>query len=207
MFIWLTRILFATCRVDYKGFNNLEECEKGSRPFIAVFWHYSVFFVMHFCRGRSWVAMVSASKDGEYVSHLLNKLGNETVRGSRGKGGLKALREMAAHMQEGKNAAIVADGSKGPALVVQAGMILLASRTGAPILPFICAVDRYWAFTSWDRTILPKPFANIIFTCGEAMQVPPDIRSKDIEVYRLELETRLNALYLEAWSEFGKEHH
>jgi len=139
---------------------------------------------------------------------FLTRMGLATVRGSRGKGGLRALKEMKAAMDgEGKKAAIVVDGSQGPALKVQAGAILLASKTGAPILPFVWGADRYWAFKSWDRTVLPKPFAELAVYYGASLHVPAGIRAVDLEAYRLNLEERLNKLYCRAWGRFGIEHH
>ncbi len=204
----LSKMLFATCRVREHGRLNYEALGQRNIPFIAAFWHYSIFYTMHRIEGREWVAMVSGSSDAEYISHLLNRMGLTTVRGSRGKGGLQALKEMMSLMDKhGKKAAIVADGSQGPPLRVQAGVILLASKTGAPILPFAWGADRYWAFHSWDRSVLPKPFAQIAIYYGEPLQVPANIRSTGLEDYRARLEESLTGLYRRAWGEFGVEQH
>ncbi len=203
----LTKILFATCRVRQYGRENYDGLFRRQQPFVAAFWHYSIFYTMHLIEGREWVAMVSGSSDAEYVAKLLNRMGLSTVRGSRGKGGLRALRKMAVFMAAGKKAAIVADGSQGPALQVQAGAIYLASRTGAPILPFAWGADRYWAFHSWDRMVLPKPFARLALCYGEPMYVPARLRAADLEVCRLQLEERLRALYSRAWGCFGVKQH
>ncbi len=143
--------------------------------------------------------MVSASKDGEYISRVARKLGHETVRGSRKKGGMQAIKALIRHMRAGKNAGIVADGSQGPARVVQAGCIVLASRAGAPVLPMVWSCNRYKRFGSWDGTVLPYPFSRIDFFYGEPLDVPPKIKTEEIEKYRLILEQRLNDLYKEAW--------
>jgi len=202
-------LLFSTCRVRECGREYYDELFNKKAPFIAAFWHYSIFYTMHHrIEGRDWVAMVSGSADAEYVSSLLNRLGLATVRGSRGKGGLRALKEMMACMgDKGKKAAIVVDGSQGPALKVQAGAILLASKTGAPILPFVWGADRYWAFKSWDRTVLPKPFAKLAVYYGAPLYVPAGIRAADLEACRVDLEGRLLALYRQAWGRFGIERH
>ncbi len=208
IFNGITYLLFGSCRIAFKGWHHYEQYKSANKPFIAAFWHYGIFYILHFGRKKgSWVAMVSGSKDGEYVARILENMGFEPVRGSRGKGGLAALKEIQAAMARGRNAAIVADGSQGPARIVQAGIILLASRTSIPILPGSWAANRYWAFKSWDRTVLPKPFARVEMVIGEPLEVPPKIRSKDLEEYRRELEKRLNNLYDEAWGAFGKKEH
>lgn len=204
----LARLLFASCRVEYAGIKKWKELGAAG-PVIAAFWHYSIYYIIYFGRRQPLVAMVSASSDGEYVSRLLNHLGIKAVRGSRGarKRGFEALHEMVEWMAKGKNAAMVADGSQGPARVAQPGTIILASRTGAPILPMAWAADRYYALRSWDRSVLPRPFARIVFYCGEPLAVPARVRGNELERYRLELEKRLNELYERAWGRFGRREH
>jgi hypothetical protein len=98
----------------------------------------------------------------------------------------------------------VADGSQGPPKIVQAGSILLAARTGAPIIPMVFAASRYYTINSWDRTIIPKPFSRIDFYYGKPLFVTANLRPEDLESYRLQLEERLNELYKKAWTRYGK---
>ncbi|HIJ91703.1 MAG: lysophospholipid acyltransferase family protein, partial [Desulfobulbaceae bacterium] len=206
LYAGLSRLLFATCRVREHGRENLDRCQMQDKPFVALFWHYSVFAAVALVsgRGRGWAAMVSASKDAEFVARILARQGVVAVRGSRNRGGLAALKGLIGLMDNGNNAAIVGDGSQGPPRVMQAGALLLASRSGAPILPLAVAADRYWAFGSWDRTLLPKPFARLHLWYGEPMTVPEKAGSEELERCRLEMEGRLNNLYAQAWGEFGK---
>ncbi len=153
--------------------------------------------------------MVSASSDGEYISQVLTKMGYETVRGSKGKGkkGLAALKSMIKWVKNGKNAAIVADGSQGPARIAQPGAILIASHTGSPILPMAWAADRFWVINSWDKSVVPKPFAKIIITFGEPFTVPARISTEEVENFRVSLEVCLNEQYKKVWSLFGRTEH
>ena len=202
------RTLLMTCRIEINGVGNLAESDRSCKPFILATWHHGLLIGIQQYRGRKWVAMISASKDGEYISRILETINFETVRGSRTRGGIGALRGMiAAIKKRGRNAAIVADGSQGPAMKVQAGAILLANKTGAPIIPFTVGADRYIAFRSWDRTILPKPFSKIIIKWGEPLAVPPGLKADGIEEFRLKLEERLTDDYREVWGHFGKDEH
>ncbi len=204
----LARGLFATCRLREEGGCHRDQVVGAGRPFIALFWHYSVLCSLMMTEHLPAVAMVSASRDAEYVSRLLRRHGVDAVRGSRGKGGLKALREMMRQMtEEGKNAVIVADGSQGPPLVLQAGAVLLASRTGAPILPVAWGMKRYWAFNSWDRMILPRPGTAIRVCFGEPVSIPSRLKTADLEARRLEVEERLLRLYRQAWGGNVSERH
>lgn len=209
LYAGLSRLLFATCRIRVHGGENLARCEAQAKPFVGVFWHYSVFTAVELIRGRGrgWGAMVSASQDGEFVARILARQGVVAVRGSRNRGALSALKGLIGLLRQGYNAAIVGDGSQGPPRVMQAGAILLASKSGAPILPMAVAADRYWAFRSWDRTLLPKPFARLDLWYGEPLMVPEKSGAEEIEQYRQEMQHRLNALYAQAWGKFDKDGH
>jgi lysophospholipid acyltransferase (LPLAT)-like uncharacterized protein len=207
-FSLITKILFCTYRVEFYGKPYFEQLASSGKPFIGVIWHYSVFYTLSFMKGKNWVAMVSTSKDAEYISRFLNISGMTTVRGSSNKGGVAALRGLLTQIKRyGKNAAIVADGSQGPALKAQPGAVLAASVTQAPILPFIWSAERYWSFNSWDKTVIPKPFSRVKVFYGEPINIPPKISAAEIEKCTIDLQKRLADLYAKAWGEFGIDKH
>jgi len=200
----ITKLLFSTCRIERRGIDILEDLEVRKQPYIAAFWHYGIFYIRELGRDRPLTAMVSASEDGEYIARLLESAGFETVRGSSNRGGVAALKSLiTAVKRRGRTAAIVADGSQGPPLVAQAGAVLLAGKTGAPIVPIGWGADRYVAFRSWDRTVLPEPFAKIFLKVGEPLVVPAGLKSAGIEEYRLKMEEKLKENYSEVWGRFG----
>lgn len=203
----LAIVLFKTCRVTVHGQQYQDQIVNRGGNFIGSFFHYSFLYIFYHLRKESGVAMVSSSKDGEYISRLAGKFGMETVRGSRNRGGMAALRKMIKLIREGRNAGIVADGSQGPARIVQSGTIMLASRTEAPVLPMLWSCNRYIRFNSWDKTVLPYPFSHIQFVFGEPLDVPPKIKSDAFEAYRIILEERLNDMYVQAWKLQGKTEH
>ena len=194
---------FATLRVrlrDPIGFHAYAARDTG----IAAFWHYSFLYLFWYLRRYPAAIMVSASKDGAYIARLAEQMGHVPVRGSSNRGGVKALLEMIRTMQKQRvNAALVADGSQGPARVAQAGCILAASKSGKPIFPMVWACDRCIRFNSWDQTLVPLPFAKVVVRHAEPLQVPPGVDAEQIEQYRLELEERLNRAYAAAWNELG----
>ena len=204
---WLLRIWFSTCRVTVHGAENRAQAEAYEKAIIAIFWHYSLVYVFYHLRTDSAAVLVSASEDGDYIAGLAKNLNFNTVRGSRNRRGLRALKELIDCLKSGENVGIVADGSQGPPLVVQSGAILMASRTGSPILPMTWAASKYIAFRSWDRTAIPLPFSSIHFHYGEPMQVPEGLSADDIEAYRQILEVQMNTLYTHAWSRFQKQSH
>ena len=137
--------------------------------------------------------MVSGSSDGEWVARSLNTWGQIPIRGSRHKGGLRAIREMARIMREQECiAGIVADGSRGPARIAQKGAVVLARETGAPMVPTGLAARPAYRFNSWDRTILPFPWSKVVMVYGRPISVPPDARGIQIEEFRKNLEDSMN---------------
>ncbi|MCK9294610.1 MAG: lysophospholipid acyltransferase family protein [Desulfobulbaceae bacterium] len=203
----LSFVLFSTCRVQRRGQEHLTRLAGTGSPFIVSFWHYGVIYIVYQAKKIPFVAMVSASRDGEYVSRILQSKGFATVRGSRNRGAVGALKGLMKEMAKSKSAVLVADGSQGPARKAQAGTILLASKTGAPILPVGWAADRCKTFRSWDRTAIPLPFARVVLWHGEPISVPQGVQSAELEEYRLRLEQALNELYEKSWGEFGRQQH
>lgn len=199
----LLTLWFATLRVklrDPVGFHAYAAHETG----IAAFWHYSFLYLFWYLRRYPAAIMVSASKDGAYIARLAEQMGHVPVRGSSNRGGVKALLEMIRTMRKRQlNAAIVADGSQGPARKVQAGCILMASKSGKPVFPLAWACNRFVRFNSWDQTLVPLPFSTLIVRHGEPLYVPPSVDATQVEQYRLELEQRLNRIYEAAWNELG----
>ena len=197
------RAWFATCRLRVHGRERMEEAVREHGAAIAAFWHYSFLYLFYHLRAYSAAVMVSSSRDGEYIARLARQFNHLPVRGSSNQRGFRALREMVELMRRGSSAGIVADGSQGPARRAQSGAILMASKSGRPILPMAWATDRAIVFNSWDRTLLPKPFATIALHHGEPMFVPERLSHAEVEVHRQELEQRLNTLYDEVWGELG----
>ena len=204
---WLMRIWFATCRIRRHGYEHrLNTIESGVK-IVGSFWHYGFIFVFYEVRHLTATVLVSASRDGEYIARLAERFGHRPVRGSSNRRGVAALREIIELTRQGRNAGIVADGSQGPARKAQAGCILMAAKSGKPIIPMVWAASRFIAFHSWDRTVVPLPFATIAIHHGEPLVVPAEPTPVQIEACRMELEHRLNLLYDKAWQEVGHGRH
>ena len=203
----LMRLWFATCRVRVHDQANFLNPKLTGKPIIASFWHYSLLYQFYFLRGHKATVMVSASRDGEYIARLAGHFGFSAARGSRNHKGVEGLRTLFRAVRRGESCALVADGSQGPPRVAQSGAILLASRSGLPIVPMLWSAERYFIVRSWDRTAIPKPFSRIDFFFGEPLLVPAELSGEGIEAHRLLLEQRLNELYATAWRGYGRDGH
>jgi lysophospholipid acyltransferase (LPLAT)-like uncharacterized protein len=92
-----------------------------------------------------------------------------------------------------RSVAFTVDGPRGPARVAQPGAVWLAGATGLPVLPFHIEASRYWSARSWDRGMIPKPFARVSVAVGEPFDVP-DTTAETVEQNRMDLEIRLSSL-------------
>ncbi len=199
--------IFASCRKEARGREIFQGLVDSGTPFIIAFWHYNVLYAALSGGKLPMVAMVSPSKDGEFIARIMESKGIATVRGSRGKGGIGAIKGLLKAVKKGLSPVIIADGSQGPAKVVQGGSIVLASRAGIPIVPMNWSFSKYTLFRSWDKTLLPIPFAKMVWVIGEPLTVPQKLDSDGIEEYRLILESRLADTYQKAWAEFNQPGH
>lgn len=204
---WIMRLWFGTCRVTAHNGGILSSVKKGEINIVASFWHYSILFIFYYVRRYPATVMVSASRDGEYIAKLAKELGFNSVRGSRNHKGVEALKGMLRAVRAGDNGAIVADGSQGPARKAQAGALLVASKTGSPIVPIAWSASGYFTINSWDKTAVPKPFSRVDVYFGEPLYLPGKMSGEELEEYRGILEASLNELYTRAWSRYGKRSH
>ena len=164
-------------------------------PPIYALWHGRLFYWSYFYRGQGRIhCLVSPSSDGEIIANILRLFGLNVIRGSSFKGGTKAFRGLIRTVKGGNSAAIIADGSRGPALKVQEGVIHLAMLTGAPILPVTYGAERAVFLKSWDRFMIPWPFSRVAVIFGDPVYVRRDLTENQLEEKRIELEQRLNEI-------------
>jgi hypothetical protein len=167
---------------------------REKRPLIFTFWHGRLLMMPFAWPGRPVTVLVSRHADGEMIGRIVRPFGIRSVRGSSYRGAHGGLRAMLRAYQEGSHLAIAPDGPRGPRERAQLGVIELARRTGARLVPIGFGASRGWFLPTWDRFFVPCPFARGTFVFGEALFVPPGTDRAAVEAARAELERRLNAV-------------
>lgn len=112
-------------------------------------------------------ALISLSADGGFVALAMARLGFPAIRGStakpgdpaKAKGGAAAFRDVLRWIRGGGGIAVTPDGPRGPAGSMTEGPPLLARLSGAPVLLAGLAARPCLRLGSWDRAVLPLPFA------------------------------------------------
>ena len=199
----LIDILFHTTSIELRGLENVRPII-NTRKFIWAVWHSRMLLLNYLSKGLAGTAMVSGSKDGEFVARILQRQGHEAIRGSTTRGGIKALSGLIKNLIEKQRPGIIIpDGPQGPRFKVKSGIIILARETGYPVLPFSYSAKKIKVFASWDRFILPYPFTKCLGIYGKPLFVPEDADKNDLNRYRILLEKELGRLTMEADSNFG----
>ena len=172
----------------------------NARGAIGLIWHNRLLFfapaVPRPIRERT-VAVVSASRDGQYIADFIKQFGIGSLRGSSSRRGANALLGAIHAINEKKNVVFTPDGPRGPRYVLKPGPVVLASKSGAPILPVALNASRYWQFKSWDGFQIPKPGAKLTMIIGEMISIPPDLDADGIEKWRKIVEDALNSITID----------
>jgi lysophospholipid acyltransferase (LPLAT)-like uncharacterized protein len=189
----ISHVLFRSCRIRFVDKEHEDQFLRAGRPIIFAGLHEGLLYLPFHFRDRDGVVMVSASRDGDLIADTMARFGLRAARGSSTRGGRTALdamiREIRGH--PGCSAGIIVDGPRGPACVAKLGAVTLARETGLPIVPGAWAAHPAVHNPSWDRTIMPLPFARLVVAFEEAMFVPPDATFEQMERLRDELTRRL----------------
>jgi lysophospholipid acyltransferase (LPLAT)-like uncharacterized protein len=194
VFYFLIRALGATARISVEGWENWEAATRGGLQPIYTFWHDHIMLATYFWRRRGIVVMTSRSFDGEYIARFIRRFGYGAARGSSSRGGVGALVEMIKLMRANCPAAFTIDGPRGPRHVAKMGAVLLAKKTGNPILPFAVVPARAYAAPSWDRLQVPLPFTRVRVLIAPPIHVGADADEAALEVAREELQRALDSL-------------
>ncbi|MEA3414731.1 MAG: lysophospholipid acyltransferase family protein [Thermodesulfobacteriota bacterium] len=190
----LIDLLFSTMKIEKEGFEKVKPIISSGKVIFAV-WHSRMLLFAYLCKGLNGTAMVSKSKDGEIAARIIQRQGHEAVRGSTKKGGLHALSILIKKIKEkNRPCLIVPDGPQGPRCKVQPGIIILAKKTGYPIVPISYSARKIKIFASWDRFILPFPFTKCRAIYGVPIYVPQNASENEEKRCLMLLENELNRI-------------
>jgi len=181
-----------------------DEMVAAGTPFIACFWHSRLLMLAFAWRYKPRLSIViSRHRDGRFIARAVRYIGIGTIAGSSSKGGVAAYRELLNILRSGNYVGITPDGPRGPRQRATLGAVRAAQMSGARLLPVSYGVSRRRMLNSWDRFIVPFPFARGIIRVGAPIEVPRDADDAAIERIRGQLEATLNELTWDIDTGFG----
>lgn len=169
------------------------------KPKIFASWHGRQYCFLQLQPREKLNVLISQSNDGEIVTKVLKKLGFSVIRGSASRGGMKAVKKMLEALEDGGNIAFTVDGPRGPIYEVKMGIVKLAQKSGAPIIPVVPATGtKLVVRKSWDKYNLPLFFSDIKYYFGEPVYVDKDCTDDEQENIRMKLEMTMKKMTFEA---------
>jgi len=154
-------------------------------------WHQQFFAAIRYFKKYqiySPTLMISRSRDGDLIAGVAQLTGWNTARGSSSKGGKDALKEMITRLKKTGLAAHIVDGPRGPIGIVKPGAIRLGLDSNAALVPFYVTSDRAWYANSWDKFLIPKPFAKVTIRFDSMIRLSKPDTEEAFEQMRLQLE-------------------
>ena len=181
----IIKLLMGTLRIKVYNKENLSFARESYGKVIYTFWHNRMLIPAYTHRNQLVHVLISQHQDGEYIARVITGLGFGTIRGSSRRGRVKALKEAVAISKE-YDIAITPDGPTGPKEIVKDGALLIAYKTGKPIIPGIFIMKSKWQLNSWDNFMIPKPFSPVKMIYGKPILVESksEIPSKKEELQR-----------------------
>jgi lysophospholipid acyltransferase (LPLAT)-like uncharacterized protein len=166
-----------------------------SGGYILTLWHGRIFYLFYYLRRRpDFHLLISPSLDGDLLAQLARLMGYSVIRGSTFKKAIPSARSLIKVLRRGEKIIIIADGSRGPRIQAQSGSIQISGITGTPLIPMSYGAINKIKLNTWDRFVLPLPFARCYINFGQRITVPNRLDSKALLKKQAELTVALNHL-------------
>jgi len=197
--------IYSHClRLTVTGLQEVEKIKKTGKPIIFAVLHGRQFMVYRCFSHKKIGAMSSTSRDGRLQADILKKFGFQIAWGSSGKSPVRALIGLIKIMNAGYDGIMAVDGPKGPIYEVKPGILFLAKKLDAVIIPYIFSAEKAIIMKAWDKYMLPKPFTKVLVEYGEPFEPSKDTSKGTLESERIELENILLNIMNEADKKCGR---
>jgi lysophospholipid acyltransferase (LPLAT)-like uncharacterized protein len=168
------RLVFKTSRWERRGFHIPQKYLEDGRGFVTCFWHNRLLMACFGWPGiKEFHMLISSHSDGKVIAKVVAHEGIKTIAGSKGKGGMDALRKMIRILKQGHTVGVTPDGPRGPCYSVSEGTLTLARLAGVDILPFTYSSTPSKSLKSWDSFRVALPFSKGILMWGEPFRINP----------------------------------
>jgi lysophospholipid acyltransferase (LPLAT)-like uncharacterized protein len=163
-------------------------------PAMFVLWHGRLLSSSFRYRHKGVATLITRSRDGDYITGAIESWGFKVLRGSSSRGGTESLRGIVRLLRSGVSVAVTPDGPRGPRQKMKIGPLYAAQMAGVPIIPATAGATRGRFFGSWDRFLVPAPFAWTPVAFGEPIRINASATEADLLRAADEIEAKLNQL-------------
>lgn len=178
----ISQITKRTTSYQVEGQDYFDQAMLSQDPTIWVAWHGMTMmlagFVLRQYKPDSLVILMPDDWRGETLAQWATKIGaipwRLNLKGNMSMADARKLAEMVRLLRRGCDAYITPDGPDGPAYVVKPGVIYLAAKTGATILPVGAYTRSGYRLNRWDRYTVPRPYSRISVVVGQALRLNPE---------------------------------
>lgn len=175
------QLVSRTSRYVVRGKEHFEGAWAEGRPVIFAGWHgmtmMGLCYYSRFYSDHRYAALVPADRRGNTLGTWLRLLGMEpcfvdhySTSLSQARGVVHLVRAV----RQGANTFINPDGPDGPPYVVKPGVVYIAQKTRARLLPGAAFTATKYTLKRWDRYSVPLPFSRISIVVGEPVPAPRD---------------------------------
>jgi lysophospholipid acyltransferase (LPLAT)-like uncharacterized protein len=149
-------------------------------PVIFACLHRDILAAIVHCRPARPALLVSKSDDGQILTRTLADDGYRFARGSTGHDGREGYVALLRQLRAGRHVGVAVDGPRGPFGHVHPGALQLARRAGVGIVPLSVRARPCLQLKTWDRTVLPLPWARIEVAAGAELRIDRDATNEQL---------------------------
>jgi len=169
--VLFVRALGRTWRYRVTHDQAVKRLRDDKRPIVFSLWHGEMLPLLYLHRDQGVTVLISEHADGEIIARIAMRLGYRTVRGSTSRGAARALLGLSRVLEEGGELAVTPDGPRGPSRSFAPGIAIVAHRAGVAVIGVAAIASSSWRLRTWDRFLIPRPFAKVRVAYSDAMNV------------------------------------
>ena len=189
-------LIWRTARYQVEGQQHLVRAHSAGRPVVVAAWHGMSMVLTGYLYVQGdpsrYMVVVPDDPRGEVLSVWMRRAGGRSFTISMKADSMVAARRLLSlirQMRQGKSLYLNPDGPHGPTHEPKKGVVFIARKAGALIVPAGAFTATGFRIPRWDRYVVPFPFSRVAVVLGEPMEVSP---STDLEEARVALRERLN---------------
>jgi lysophospholipid acyltransferase (LPLAT)-like uncharacterized protein len=199
----ILEIVWRTSRLRIVGLERMTALVREQGAVVPVFWHQHLLicgrFVVDRRAGLKIGFMISPSVDGQAPTMLAQLYGAHVVRGSGSYTGVRAVRGVYQAIVKDKiSPGITPDGPRGPRFKFKPGAIFTAQISRKAVVPIAYAAKPAWVLKTWDKFVIPAPFARVRIAIGEPYFPPERLDEEQMAAAQREMERRMLETYRQA---------